>query len=311
MCGIIGVIGRENASTLLVEGLRRLEYRGYDSAGVATLVDGQIHRRRAPGKIAALADKVAKEPLAGSVGIAHTRWATHGIPNEANAHPHSDGHVAVVHNGIIENFQELKSELESKGHKFESDTDTEVIVHLISQYLKTTPKTEDALQAALSRLDGAFALAILISSRPDLLVGARKGSPLAVGYGTDAMYIGSDAMALAPMTNRLSYLEEGDWVMVTKDSAIVRDQAGKVVERVIKQTALSGALIGKGDYRHFMQKEIFEQPQVLGDTLRPLQSGGALHHVTRHALRSEDHRPCNRRGVWYGVLFLLGCEILD
>ena len=176
----------------------------------------------------------------------------------------------MVHNGIIENFQELKSELESKGHKFESDTDTEVIVHLISQYLKTTPKTEDALQAALSRLDGAFALAILISSRPDLLVGARKGSPLAVGYGTDAMYIGSDAMALAPMTNRLSYLEEGDWVMVTKDSAIVRDQAGKVVERVIKQTALSGALIGKGDYRHFMQKEIFEQPQVLGDTLRAL-----------------------------------------
>ena len=233
MCGIIGVIGRENASTLLVEGLRRLEYRGYDSAGVATLVDGQIHRRRAPGKIAALADKVAKEPLAGSVGIAHTRWATHGIPNEANAHPHSDGHVAVVHNGIIENFQELKSELESKGHKFESDTDTEVIVHLISQYLKTTPKTEDALQAALSRLDGAFALAILISSRPDLLVGARKGSPLAVGYGTDAMYIGSDAMALAPMTN--------DFVALLKDSSLV--SVITVVE-LTKQTQIFATNVG-------------------------------------------------------------------
>ncbi|MBL8642574.1 MAG: glutamine--fructose-6-phosphate transaminase (isomerizing) [Rhodospirillaceae bacterium] len=268
MCGIVGVIGRENACELLVDGLRRLEYRGYDSAGVATLVNGTIERRRAPGKINNLATKVAAEPLAGNIGIAHTRWATHGVPNETNAHPHSDGHVAVVHNGIIENFQELKSELESKGHKFESDTDTEVIVHLITEYLKTTPKTEDALQKAFSRLDGAFSLAILIASRPDILVGARKGSPMAVGYGDQAMYIGSDAMALAPMTNRISYLEDGDWVIATKGSAVVRDKSGKVVERAIKQTALSGALIGKGDYRHFMQKEIFEQPQVLGDTLR-------------------------------------------
>lgn len=270
MCGIIGVIGRANATELLVEGLRRLEYRGYDSAGVATIVDGGIHRRRAPGKIANLAARVAQQPLDGGIGIAHTRWATHGIPNETNAHPHSDGHVAVVHNGIIENFQELKSELEAKGHTFESDTDTEVIVHLISEYLKTNPHTEDALQKALSRLEGAFALAILIASRPDILVGARKGSPMAVGYGDGAMYIGSDAMALAPMTNRISYLEDGDWVVATKDSAIVRDKAGAVVERPIKQTALSGALIGKGDYRHFMLKEIFEQPQVLGDTLRAL-----------------------------------------
>ncbi|MDX2142348.1 MAG: glutamine--fructose-6-phosphate transaminase (isomerizing) [Rhodospirillaceae bacterium] len=270
MCGIIGVIGRDNATALLIDGLRRLEYRGYDSAGVATLVNGKIERRRAPGKIAALAAKVAQEPLAGSTGIAHTRWATHGVPNEVNAHPHSDGAVAVVHNGIIENFQELKSELEKKGHKFESDTDTEVIVHLISEALKTSAKTEDALQQALSRLEGAFALAILIAARPDIIVGARKGSPMAVGYGSGAMYIGSDAMALAPMTNRISYLEDGDWVIATKDSAVVRDRAGHVVERAIKQTALSGALIGKGDYRHYMQKEIFEQPQVLGDTLRAL-----------------------------------------
>jgi glucosamine--fructose-6-phosphate aminotransferase (isomerizing) len=268
MCGIVGVIGRENAADLLVDGLRRLEYRGYDSAGVATLVNGKIERRRSPGKIVNLAKKVEQEPLAGNLGIAHTRWATHGVPNEVNAHPHSDGTVAVVHNGIIENFQELKSELVSKGHQFESDTDTEVIVHLISEYLKTTPKTEDALQQALSRLDGAFALAILIASRPDILVGARKGSPMAVGYGDKAMYIGSDAMALAPMTNRISYLEDGDWVVLTNDSAVVRDKSGAVVERPIKQTALSGALIGKGEYRHFMLKEIFEQPQVLGDTLR-------------------------------------------
>ncbi|MBL8629967.1 MAG: glutamine--fructose-6-phosphate transaminase (isomerizing) [Rhodospirillaceae bacterium] len=268
MCGIVGVIGRENAADLLVDGLRRLEYRGYDSAGVATLVNGKIERRRAPGKIVNLAKKVAAEPLAGSVGIAHTRWATHGVPNEANAHPHSDGHVAVVHNGIIENFQELKNELLAKGHTFESDTDTEVIVHLISEYLKTTPKTEDALFKAFSRLEGAFALAILIASRPDLLVGARKGSPMAVGYGEHAMYIGSDAMALAPMTNRISYLEDGDWVVATKEGATVYDKTGAKVERAIKQTALSGALIGKGDYRHFMLKEIFEQPQVLGDTLR-------------------------------------------
>jgi glutamine---fructose-6-phosphate transaminase (isomerizing) len=270
MCGIVGVIGRENASELLIDGLRRLEYRGYDSAGVATLVNGKIERRRAPGKIANLAARVAQEPLAGSTGIAHTRWATHGVPNEVNAHPHSDGHVAVVHNGIIENFQELKSELEAKGHRFESDTDTEVIVHLISEYLKASPTLEEGMQKALARLDGAFALAILIAARPDVLVGARKGSPMAVGYGTGAMYIGSDAMALAPMTNRISYLEDGDWVVATTGSAVVRDRAGHVVDRPIKQTALSGALIGKGDYRHFMQKEIFEQPQVLGDTLRAL-----------------------------------------
>ena len=268
MCGIIGVIGRDNAAECLLEGLKRLEYRGYDSAGIATLVDGVISRRRAPGKIINLARKLAEQPLSGTIGIAHTRWATHGIPNETNAHPHSDGKVAVVHNGIIENFQELKSELEGKGYTFETDTDTEVIVHLVSDYLKTAPKTEDALQSALARLDGAFALAILIASRPDILVGARKGPPMAVGYGTEAMYIGSDALALAPMTQRIAYLEDGDWVVITKDGAVVRDKDGKIVTRKIVQSAVSGAIIGKGEYRHFMQKEIFEQPQVLGDTLR-------------------------------------------
>jgi glucosamine--fructose-6-phosphate aminotransferase (isomerizing) len=268
MCGIVGVIGRNNAAELLIDGLRRLEYRGYDSAGVATLVKGAIDRRRAPGKIASLAAKVAAEPLGGEVGIAHTRWATHGVPNEANAHPHSNGQVAIVHNGIIENFQELRGELEKKGHKFDSDTDTEVVVHLISENLKQGMKAEDAVHRALLRLEGAFALAILISSEANKLFGARKGSPLAVGYGTGEMFLGSDAMALAPMTNRITYLDDGDWAVLSKEGAEIHDKSGARVDRQIKQTALSGALIGKGEYRHFMLKEIHEQPQVLGDTLR-------------------------------------------
>ncbi|MDX2223874.1 MAG: glutamine--fructose-6-phosphate transaminase (isomerizing) [Rhodospirillaceae bacterium] len=270
MCGIVGVIGRNNAAEILVDGLRRLEYRGYDSAGVATLVNGKIERRRAPGKIAGLAAKVAAEPLAGEVGIAHTRWATHGVPNEANAHPHANGQVAVVHNGIIENFQELRAELTGKGHTFDSDTDTEVVVHLISENLKQGLDPAQAVHKALLRLDGAFALAILIAGREDLLFGARKGSPLAVGYGTGEMFLGSDAMALAPMTNRITYLEDGDWAILSKAGAEIHDAAGAKVDRPIKQTALSGALIGKGEYRHFMLKEIYEQPQVLGDTLRAL-----------------------------------------
>ena len=270
MCGIIGVIGRENAAACLLDGLKRLEYRGYDSAGIATLVDGAIQRRRAPGKIVNLVARVKAEPIGGTTGIGHTRWATHGVPNESNAHPHGNGRVAVVHNGIIENFQELRGELEKKGHKFDSDTDTEVVVHLISEYLDQGLKAEDAVGKTLTRLHGAFALAILVASCPDMLFGARKGSPLAVGYGDGEMYLGSDAMALAPMTQRITYLEDGDWVIITTKGAEVRDLSGAKVDRAIVQTALSGALIGKGEYRHYMLKEIYEQPQVLGDTLRAL-----------------------------------------
>ena len=270
MCGIIGVIGRENAAACLLDGLKRLEYRGYDSAGIATLVDGAIQRRRAPGKIVNLVARVKAEPIGGTTGIGHTRWATHGVPNESNAHPHANGRVAVVHNGIIENFQELRGELEKKGHKFDSDTDTEVVVHLISEHLHQGLKAEDAVGKTLTRLQGAFALAILVASRPDVLFGARKGSPLAVGYGDGEMYLGSDAMALAPMTQRITYLEDGDWVIITTKGAEVRDLSGAKVDRAIVQTALSGALIGKGEYRHYMLKEIYEQPQVLGDTLRAL-----------------------------------------
>ena len=270
MCGIVGVIGRNNAADCLLDGLRRLEYRGYDSAGIATLVGHKIHRRRASGKISQLANRLHAEPLEGTIGIGHTRWATHGVPNESNAHPHANEKVAVVHNGIIENFQELRAELEGKGHTFSSDTDTEVVVHLVAQYLSEGLEPEKSVQRAIGRLDGAFALAILIADQPDVLYGARKGSPLAVGYGSGEMYLGSDAMALAPMTNQITYLEDGDWAAITKDKVVIHARDGHVVERAIKQTAVSGAMIGKGEYRHFMLKEIYEQPQVLGDTLRTL-----------------------------------------
>ena len=270
MCGIVGVIGRANAAECLLEGLRRLEYRGYDSAGIATLVNGAIARRRASGKIANLAAQVDAEPIDGTLGIGHTRWATHGVPSEGNAHPHANERTAVVHNGIIENFQELRDELERKEYTFDSDTDTEVVVHLVSQYLSEGKSPEDAVHAALKRLEGAFSLAILIAEAPDKLFGARRGVPLAVGYGDGEMYLGSDAMALAPLTQRITYLEEDDWVVITREGATVRDSAGNDVDRPITQTALSGALIGKGEYPHYMLKEIYEQPQVLGDTLRAL-----------------------------------------
>jgi len=268
MCGIIGVIGRANAAECLLDGLKRLEYRGYDSAGIATLVDGTIVRRRASGKIANLSARVREEPVGGSSGIGHTRWATHGVPNEVNAHPHGNARVAVVHNGIIENFQELRKELEAQGHVFDSDTDTEVVAHLITDNLQRGLKPEDAVHSALRRLEGAFALAIIVADCPDVIFGARKGSPLAVGYGNGEMFLGSDAMALAPMTQRITYLEDDDWMVVGKDSITVRGRDGRKVARPIVHTGLSGAMIGKGEYRHYMLKEIYEQPQVLGDTLR-------------------------------------------
>ena len=267
MCGIVGIIGTAPVAPLLLDGLERLQYRGYDSAGLATLVNGRIERRRAEGKLGNLAARIAEEPLAGTTGIGHTRWATHGRPNEINAHPHANDRVAVVHNGIIENFQSLRDELEAAGHGFETETDTEVVVHLVTEYLDRQMAPQEAVAAALKRLDGAFALAIVFSGRHDLMVGARRGSPLAVGYGDGEMYLGSDALALAPLTDRICYLEEGDWVVLNGTGAQVHDADDAPVEREVRQTALSGALIGKGEYRHFMQKEIFEQPAVIGDTL--------------------------------------------
>jgi glucosamine--fructose-6-phosphate aminotransferase (isomerizing) len=267
MCGIIGIIGTAPVAPLLLDALRRLEYRGYDSAGIATLVNGQIDRRRAEGKLGNLAELLEREPVAGTIGIGHTRWATHGRPTQANAHPHANERVAVVHNGIIENFQELRAELSARGHAFETETDSEVIVHLLTEHLDQQMSPQDALAEALVRLEGAFALAIIFAGRHDLMIGARCGSPLAVGYGDGEMYLGSDALALAPLTNRICYLEEGDWVELSQDAARVHDATGAAVAREVRQTALSGALIGKGQYRHFMQKEIFEQPAVIGDTL--------------------------------------------
>jgi glucosamine--fructose-6-phosphate aminotransferase (isomerizing) len=269
MCGIIGIIGKSDAAPLLLEGLKRLEYRGYDSAGVATLVNGHIDRRRAEGKLANLETVLTRRPLPGSIGIGHTRWATHGRPNETNAHPHATDRVAVVHNGIIENFAELRRELEGLGHKFETETDTEVVAHLLTRYLEEQKTPEQAMALAMERLHGAFALAVIFAGRHDLMIGARRGSPLAVGYGDGEMYLGSDALALAPLTQRICYLEEDDWTVVSPAGARVFNNR-KEVKREIKQTALSGAPIGKGNYRHFMLKEIGEQPAVIGDTLHSL-----------------------------------------
>jgi glucosamine--fructose-6-phosphate aminotransferase (isomerizing) len=252
---------------LLVDGLKRLEYRGYDSAGIATLVNGQIERRRAEGKIINLEAVLEGRPLEGAVGIGHTRWATHGVPNEANAHPHATKRVAVVHNGIIENFLELRGELSGDENPFETETDTEVVVHLLTRYLDQGMTPEEAVEAALSELHGAFALVMIFSGEEDLMIGARRGSPLAIGYGDGEMYFGSDALALAPLTKRICYMEEGDWAVVRRGGATVFDAAGDTVERAVLETGLSGALIGKGNYRHFMLKEIHEQPTVIGDTL--------------------------------------------
>ena len=277
MCGIIGIVGRGQAAPLLLDGLRRLEYRGYDSAGVATLVNGGIERRRAEGKLVNLATRLDDEPLSGTIGIGHTRWATHGAPTETNAHPHATERVAVVHNGIIENFNALRKELEGLGHSFASETDTEIVAHLITRYLDDQMPPREAVAQALKRLEGAFALAIIFAGEHDLMIGARRGSPLAVGYGDGEMFLGSDALALAIMTDRICYLEEGDWVEITGEGARIHDEQDRVVKRKVQQTALSGALIGKDGYRHFMLKEIYEQPQVVGDTLTAF-----IHPTTGH-----------------------------
>ncbi|TAJ87353.1 glutamine--fructose-6-phosphate transaminase (isomerizing) [Reyranella sp.] len=267
MCGIIGIIGKAPVTPLLVDALKRLEYRGYDSAGVATLVNGHIDRRRAEGKLVNLETRLAAEPLPGTIGIGHTRWATHGKPSERNAHPIATDRVAVVHNGIIENFQELKGELVAEGRHFDSDTDTEVVAQLITSYLEKQMSPEQAMGKAMERLRGAFALAILFSGRHDILMGARRGSSLAVGYGDGEMYVGTDALALAPFTRQVSYLEDDDWVVLRADGCTVY-QGGWEVKREIRQSGISGAMIGKGNHRHFMLKEIHEQPAVIGDTLQ-------------------------------------------
>ena len=267
MCGIIGVVGRQDAVPLIMDGLRRLEYRGYDSAGVATLVGGRIERRRAEGKLHNLDKRLAAEPLSGTIGIGHTRWATHGGPTESNAHPHATDKVAVVHNGIIENYQELKAELLAKQRRFESETDTEVIAHLVTDLLEQGLAPVAAAEAALKRLQGAFALLLLFGGEEELLIAARHGPPLAIGYGQGEMFVASDAVALASVTNRVAYLHDGDWVEVRRDGATIHNGAGAVIDRPILQTSVSGVLTGKGEYRHYMLKEIHEQPAAIGDTL--------------------------------------------
>jgi len=268
MCGIIGIVGKEEVADRLVDGLRRMEYRGYDSAGVCTVHEGQLIRRRAQGKLMNLVRELARDPAAGTIGIAHTRWATHGAPTAVNAHPHATGELALVHNGIIENFRQLREMLTARGRVFESETDTEVVAHLVSEQMEAGASPEDAVKAALPQLRGAFALAIAFRRFPDMLIGARLGSPLVVGYGDGETYLGSDALALAPLTQRITYLDEGDWVIVTRDGARIFDKDNNPVERPITTSGASAVSIEKGNYRHFMQKEIFEQPTVVAQTLK-------------------------------------------
>ena len=267
MCGIVGILGKEPVAENIVEALRRLEYRGYDSAGVATLTPNGIERRRAVGKLKNLAGLLAREPLAGTSGIGHTRWATHGGVTEANAHPHVVGNVVVVHNGIIENFRTLKDELVADGAVFTTQTDTEVVAQLLSRELKRGSTPRDAVRGVLGRLHGAFALAILFKGEEDLMIGARNGPPLAVGHGDGEMFLGSDAIALSPFTNRITYLEDGDWVVLTHRSMEVLDGEGRPVSRPMSFSQASTMLVDKGNHRHFMAKEIEEQPEVIGHTL--------------------------------------------
>ena len=267
MCGIVGILGRAPVAEQLVDSLKRLEYRGYDSAGVATLEGDRLERRRAEGKLKNLETRLRAEPLAGHSGIGHTRWATHGKPTESNAHPHATENVAVVHNGIIENFRELRHELEKQGAKFASETDTEVVAHLVNSYLLQGVSPQDAVKASLPRLRGAFALAFLFRGHNDLMIGARKGSPLAVGHGDGEMYLGSDAIALAPFTDTISYLEDGDWVVLSREVGVIYDEQGAVANRQVLKSGASSFLVDKANYRHFMAKEIHEQPEVVGHTL--------------------------------------------
>jgi len=261
MCGIIGIVGKSPVGGRLVESLKRLEYRGYDSAGLAAQVNGVLERRRAPGKLRELEAVLEREPLVAETGIGHTRWATHGAPTERNAHPHIAGRVAVVHNGIIENFAELKAELQAKGRVFSSDTDSEVVAHLVDENLNSGLEPLAAFKATLDRLSGAYALAVLVTGDGDVIMGARNGPPLAVGYGDGEMFVGSDGMALGPFTNRVAYLDDGDYVIIDHHSAKIFDASGAPADRPIKTLAASAAVMEKGNYRHFMEKEIHDQPE--------------------------------------------------
>ena len=267
MCGIVGIAGSGDVAPVILEALKRLEYRGYDSAGIATLVNGKIERRRSPGKLSKLDAVLRKDPLAGHTGIGHTRWATHGAPTEANAHPHATARVAIVHNGIIENFRELRDELTARGHKFESQTDSEVAAHLVTDNMDKGMAPEVAAKAAVARLTGAYSIAMIFKDHEGLLIGARKGAPLAVGYAQKEAYLGSDAFALAPFTNKVAYLEDGDVAVIKNGEAAIFDAQDRPANREIKTTAASAALVDKAGHNHFMAKEIHEQPEVVGHTL--------------------------------------------
>jgi len=280
MCGIVGIVGNREVAARLFDGLKRLEYRGYDSAGICTLSDGEFARRRAEGKLENLKRELDSSPLGGDVGIAHTRWATHGAPTVGNAHPHIVGPVALVHNGIIENFKPLRDELIAEGRKFDSETDTEVVGHLVARQIEQGMTPQEAVAAILPRLQGAFAIAFLFRDHPDLVIGARMGAPLTVGFGDGENYLGSDAIAVAPWTQRIAYLEEGDWAVIQRDRIEIFDRDNEPVEREIVESGASSAPVEKGNYRHYMQKEIFEQPIVVAQTLqsyiRPFEGEVAL-----------------------------------
>ncbi|MBB3953064.1 glutamine--fructose-6-phosphate transaminase (isomerizing) [Aureimonas jatrophae] len=267
MCGIIAIISREPVAGRLVDALKRLEYRGYDSAGVATLIDGELHRRRAEGKLRNLEARLAEQPLSGTIGIGHTRWATHGVPNETNAHPHATARLAIVHNGIIENFRELKAELEADGYRFASETDSEVVAALVTREMDRGADERSAVAASLRRLEGAYSLAFLFRGNADLLIGARRGSPLALGEGDGEMFLGSDAIALSPFTDAVRYLEDGDWIVVSHGGHEIFDAEDHPVERPLRRSTGKAFYVDKGNHRHFMQKEIYEQPEVIGHTL--------------------------------------------
>jgi glucosamine--fructose-6-phosphate aminotransferase (isomerizing) len=291
MCGIVGILGTTPVAPLILDALKRLEYRGYDSAGIATLEGGHLNRRRAEGKLKNLEAKLARMPLSGRSGIGHTRWATHGAPTELNAHPHATERLALVHNGIIENFRELKSELQAEGVVFTTETDTEVIAHLISRHLEKGLAPAKAVEETLSRLEGAFAIAVLFEGKDDLMIGARRGSPLAIGHGRGEMYFGSDAIALAPFTDTITYLEDGDWAVLTRAGATIYDEFGNEVARPAVKSLATSLLVDKGNHRHFMAKEIYEQPEVVGHTL--------AHYLDLAAGRSALPADC---GISFGAL---------